>query len=59
MSFIGVEVDVAGQGRQTIKAKLICALVDLPAKAMLMNCNQYNGAFGCSSCKHPGSVVST
>ena len=26
----------------------------LPAKALLLNIKQYNGKFGCSTCKHPG-----
>ena len=30
---------------------------DLPAKAMLINLKQYNGKFGCSTCKHPGRYV--
>ena len=30
---------------------------DLPAKAMLFNVKQYNGLFGCSTCKHPGTYV--
>jgi len=42
---------------QLLKVKLLCAVMDLPAKAALLNCIQYNGAFGCSTCKHPGSTV--
>ena len=30
---------------------------DLPAKAMLFNIKQYNGVFGCSTCKHSGTYV--
>ena len=43
--------------QQLVKVKLLCAVMDLPAKAALLNCTQYNGAFGCSTCKHPGSMV--
>lgn len=43
----------------TVKGQLLCAIMDLPAKAALLNCNQYNGAFGCSTCKQEGSVVSS
>ena len=43
--------------QQLVKVKLLCAVMDLPAKAALLNCTQYNGAFGCSTCKHPGSTV--
>ena len=27
---------------------------DLPAKALFLNIKQFNGQFGCSTCKHPG-----
>ncbi|KXJ10014.1 hypothetical protein AC249_AIPGENE17294 [Exaiptasia diaphana] len=30
---------------------------DLPAKAILLNTMQYNGRFGCGTCKHPGEYV--
>ena len=55
----GVEVKIAGRGISRVKAKLICAVLDLQAKAAVLNCNQYNGAFGCSTCKHPGVMVGT
>ena len=32
----------------------ICCSPHLPAKALLLNIKQYNGKFGCSTCKHPG-----
>jgi hypothetical protein len=54
---MSIEVDTT-EGVVQVKAKLICAVLDLPAKAALLNCNQYNGAFGCSTCKHEGTVVS-
>ena len=40
-----------------MKARLFCAVMDLPAKASLLNCIQFNGTYGCSTCKHPGSTV--
>ncbi|XP_062511672.1 uncharacterized protein LOC134187542 isoform X2 [Corticium candelabrum] len=30
---------------------------DLPAKALLLHCQQYNGCFGCSECEIKGQVV--
>ena len=55
---IGINITIPGKGSHVVKAKLICAVMDLPAKAAILNCMQYNGAYGCSTCKHPGSVVS-
>lgn len=30
---------------------------DLPTKSMLLEIKQFNGQFGCSTCKHPGTYV--
>lgn len=49
---------IAGIGQQIIRARIISVVMDLPAKAMILHCNQYNGAFGCAVCKHPGEMVS-
>ena len=54
---IGVEINIPGKGQKTIVAKLICGVLDLPAKAALLNCNQFNGKFGCPNCQHPGAMV--
>lgn len=59
LCFTGVQVDIPGFGQKTIQVKLLCAILDLPAKASLLNCNQYNGSFGCNTCKHPGVSVSS
>jgi len=55
---IGVNVVIPGEGEKVVRAELLCAVVDLPAKAVLMNCNQYNGHCGCAVCKAPGEMVS-
>ena len=34
--------------------KLLMVVANLPAKASLLNCNQFNGKFGCSTCEHKG-----
>lgn len=44
-------------GEVTCKAKLLIIIADLPAKAALLNCNQYNGQYGCATCLHPGQQV--
>ena len=52
-------MDIPGIGKKIVKAKLLCVILDLPAKASMLNCNQFNGAYGCSTCKHPGVSVSS
>ena len=53
---LGVMVIVDGQ-QQLVKAQLLCAVMDLPAKAALLNVMQYNGEYGCITCKHSGCMV--
>ena len=53
-----MEVDIPNEGKCTVRGQLLCAIMDLPAKAAMSNCTQYNGYYGCSGCKHPGVVVS-
>lgn len=55
---IGFKVNIPGIGKKSVKATLLCVTLDLPAKAAMLNCNQFNGAHGCSTCKHPGVSVS-
>lgn len=49
-------VTIEGQ-EQLVKGQLLCAVMDLPAKASLLNIMQYNGEYGCMTCKHPGCMV--
>ena len=49
---LGIEIDIPGKGKQNIKAKLLCAVLDLPAKAAKLNYHQFNGEFGCPCCKN-------
>ena len=46
-------------GHADFKAKLAMAVFDLPAKASVLNCKQFNGKFGCCVCYHPGLWLST
>ena len=52
----GILISIEDQQR-LVKCRLLCAVMDLPAKASLLNCTQFNGAYGCPTCKHPGSTV--
>jgi len=45
-------------GEIIIHAKLVLAVLDLPAKAAVLCYKQYNGKFGCTVCLHPGQLVS-
>lgn len=53
----GIIVNIPEIGEQLVKGLLISAVVDLPAKAALLNCHQFNGEYSCSTCKHPGQTV--
>ena len=37
-------------GPRVLKARLLCAIFDLLAKAMALNSLQYNGKYGCANC---------
>ena len=54
----GVKVTVKGE-EITCRARLLFTLADLPAKASLTNMIQYNGKFGCHTCKQEGEQVYT
>ncbi len=45
-------------GTRTLRAKLLCCIFDLPARAMALNLTQWNGRFGCTYCLDEGSQVS-
>ena len=43
----------------TTRAFLLLGTCDLPAKAAVCNCIQFNGFYGCFRCKQPGRSVTT
>ena len=45
-------------GPKCLKAKLLCCVFDLPARAMALNLTQWNGAHGCTHCLDKGTQVS-
>ena len=53
LSSTGVKMKMTS-GYVTVKAKLVLAVFDLPAKAAVLNCKQYNGKYGCHVCLNPG-----
>ena len=56
---LGLKVATQKYGDIICKAKLLFAVADLPAKATLLNCVQYNGKYGCHTCKLEGQQVYT
>ena len=53
----GIKI-ISPNGVITVRAKIVLGIFDLPAKATVLNCKQYNGKYGCSICLHPGKRVS-
>ena len=50
----GVEMCYKDKGNFTMKAVMLACVCDLPARALLMNFMQYNGAYSCPYCLQPG-----
>uniref|UniRef100_A0ABD2W8M7 Transposase domain-containing protein n=1 Tax=Trichogramma kaykai TaxID=54128 RepID=A0ABD2W8M7_9HYME len=54
----GVDFYVQDLGEvSTVKGVLLCGKADLPAKALFLNMNQYNGKFGCQIYYQNGRTV--
>ena len=49
MEDIGIEYEI-GSVKYNTKAFLICGTADLPAKSMVLDCNQFNGENSCVRC---------
>ncbi len=45
-------------GPKCLRAKLLCCVFDLPARAMALNLSQWNGRYGCTHCVDEGTQVS-
>ncbi|VDI58923.1 Hypothetical predicted protein [Mytilus galloprovincialis] len=54
----GIDFDYNGQTHNS-KCFLICGTADLPAKSIVMNCNQFNGQYSCLRCMHSGETYRT
>uniref|UniRef100_A0ABD2WLU6 Uncharacterized protein n=1 Tax=Trichogramma kaykai TaxID=54128 RepID=A0ABD2WLU6_9HYME len=54
----GVDFYIQDLGEvSTVKRILLCGTADLPAKALFLNMNQYNGKFSCQICYQNGRTV--
>ena len=57
LHILGIEVTTP-EGKKQIRAKLLLAVCDLPAKAMVLNQMQYNGYYSCNFCLDEGVSIS-
>lgn len=55
MSTMGLKIKVPSGDIVAIRGKLLFGVFDLPAKASVLCCKQFNGEYGCSVCTHPGT----
>ncbi|XP_069109923.1 uncharacterized protein [Argopecten irradians] len=52
----GVEVSIDNV-KILVKLKIVCGVMDLPAKAELLNMSYFNGQYPCISCEEDGKTV--
>ena len=55
----GVTIEVTPGCEIVSRCFLLCGTCDLPAKALVCNCVQYNGKYGCDKCLQPGKTCKT
>ena len=53
LSIIGTTINI-GKEKIIIQSKLVLGVFDLPAKAVVLCCKQYNGEYKCHVCLNPG-----
>lgn len=56
-AYLGFEISTA-YGPRKIKAAMVAMSCDLPARALVLNMKQFNGAYGCHLCEDPGESCS-
>ena len=54
----GISLDIECQ-LILMKTVLLSGILDLPAKAQVMEMNQYNGEYSCSYCEVEGKLITT
>jgi hypothetical protein len=50
----GIPMQIPEGDPVMIKAMVLCGTCDMPAKALFLNFNLYNGYYGCTACKQRG-----
>ncbi|XP_071820179.1 uncharacterized protein [Apostichopus japonicus] len=57
---VGISVKVPSDEEPiTVRAIVLCGTCDLPARCLVLNMTQFNGAYGCCHCKQKGKSAST
>jgi len=57
LTTVGMTIKLSNNSNVTVKVKLVLGIFDLPAKASVLCCKQFNGQYGCSVCYHPGMYM--
>lgn len=55
---LGISVSFPNGEQAICRAALLCAVLDLPARAIVTNFVQYNGYWGCGHCLQKGKTIS-
>ena len=55
----GIDVESPERGKYSLKAALIACTCDLPARSIVTNMIQYNGAYCCAKCMQKGETART
>ena len=53
LKYLGIPVNTQS-GKMVSKARLLMCVVDLPARASVLNMKQFNGKWGCTHCEDKG-----
>ena len=53
LSSKGIEINI-GSSKKIVRAELVAAVFDLPARSAVLNMKQYNGEYGCTCCTSIG-----
>lgn len=56
---LGEEVTFSNGTTRVVRCILLCGSFDAPAKCLFQDMMQYNGAYGCPYCLHPGERLKT
>lgn len=55
---LGIQIEVNGK-TERCKGFLLCTTAGLPARSLLLNMNQFNGAYSCQKCTLEGRSFKT
>lgn len=56
----GIDINIPNRDHPVlVKAIVLSGTCDLPAKCLVLNMHQFNGAYGCAKCKQKGETFNT